>query len=186
LRSQPHGNYIRIISGEWKSRRITFPSLDGLRPTPDRVRETVFNWLGQTLYGKTCLDLFAGSGALGFEALSRGAKQVVMVESAKPVLESLNQNAATLHAERLAIIRGDALQFLTTTREKFDVIFLDPPYRAELLPKLFPLLPDRLNGEGTVYFESDRPPEPTPGWKIVKKGRAGMVHFQLAQLVNES
>ena len=86
MKRHPHGNRVRIIGGQWKSRVLTFAAADGLRPTPDRVRETLFNWLGQTLYGKTCLDLFAGSGALGFEALSRGAERVVMVESARSAI----------------------------------------------------------------------------------------------------
>ena len=178
----PHGNRVRIIGGEWRSRLIAFPPANGLRPTPDRVRETLFNWLGQTLYGKTCLDLFAGSGVLGFEALSRGAERVVMVESARTALEALKRSAESLRAERLEIVGRDGLQFLAGSREAFDLVFLDPPYGAELLPKLFPLLPGRLKPGATVYFETDRVAPAPPGWEIIKESRAGAVRFQLAQL----
>ena len=181
MKRHPHGNRVRIIGGQWKSRVLTFAAADGLRPTPDRVRETLFNWLGQTLYGKTCLDLFAGSGALGFEALSRGAERVVMVESARSAIEALRRNAELLRAERLEIVSRDALPFLANNRERFDLIFLDPPYEADLLPRLFPLLSDRLQPDGTVYFESDRPATVPPGWRITKESRAGKVRFQLAE-----
>jgi len=185
LKAHPHGNRVRIIGGEWRSRLLSFPISEGLRPTPDRVRETLFNWLGQTLYGKTCLDLFAGSGALGFEALSRGAERVVMVENSRPAMEALKRNAETLKATRLEIVARDAMQFLAGSGEQFDIIFLDPPYRADLLPRLFPLLEDRLKPDGTVYLENDRAVEPPPGWKITKESRAGTVRFQLARLAGQ-
>lgn len=181
MKPHPHDNRVRIIGGEWRSRLIAFPDAGDLRPTPDRVRVTLFNWLGQTLHGKTCLDLFAGSGALGFEALSRGAQRVVMVESARLAIDALKRNAETLHAERLEIVSRDGPSFLAATRERFDVIFLDPPYRTDLLPALFPLLPDRLQPGGTVYFEIDRLAAAPPGWKIIKQSRAGTVRFQLVQ-----
>ncbi|MES2353561.1 MAG: 16S rRNA (guanine(966)-N(2))-methyltransferase RsmD [Pseudomonadota bacterium] len=183
MKSNKSANRIRIIGGDWRSRIITFPAVEGLRPTSDRVRETLFNWLGQTLYGKACLDLFAGSGVLGFEALSRGAERVVMVENTKTTVESLKQNAATLSAERLVITNSDALSFLKVAGERFDIIFLDPPYQAKLLPTLFPMLSKRLKPEGTVYFESDQSEELPPDWKIIKEGRAGRVRFQLARYI---
>ena len=183
MKSNKSANRIRIIGGDWRSRIITFPAIEGLRPTPDRVRETLFNWLGQTLYGKTCLDLFAGSGVLGFEALSRGAERVVMVENTKAAVDSLKQNAMLLNAERLTVTNGDALTFLKSTKEQFDVIFLDPPYQAKLLPTLFPVLQERLRPEGKIYFESNQPEDLPQGWKIIKEGRAGAVRFQLAQYI---
>ena len=183
MKSHSHGNRVRIIGGEWKSRILTFPDVEGLRPTPDRVRETVFNWLGQTLYGKTCLDLFAGSGALGFEALSRGADRVVMVESAKAVVAALKRNAEILGARQIEIVGGDGPRFLAATQEQFDVVFLDPPYGDQLLPKLFPLLSNRLKPDGVVYFEDNQKEQPPIGWKIIKESRAGVVRFQLAQPV---
>lgn len=182
MKAHSHDNRVRIIGGEWRSRLVSFPVSEGLRPTPDRVRETLFNWLGQALYSKTCLDLFAGSGALGFEALSRGADRVVMVENSRLAIEALKRNAEALKAARLEIVARDAVQFLAGSRERFDIIFLDPPYGAELLPRLFSLLPDRLKPDGTVYFENDRAAEPPSGWIITRQSRAGTVRFQLARL----
>src|SRR5512147_1235301 len=100
-------NRVRIVGGAWRSRLLPFPDVPGLRPTPDRVRETLFNWLGQLMDGKVCLDLFSGSGALGFEALSRGARQVVMVERDAKVARSLRDNATTLHAENCELVVAD-------------------------------------------------------------------------------
>lgn len=184
-KTSPARNRIRIIGGEWRSRLITFPESEELRPTPDRVRETVFNWLGQVLHGRTCLDLFAGSGALGFEALSRGAERVVMVEKERQAVAALKRNAELLHAIGAEIINRDALQFLAHDRERFDVIFVDPPYPARLLDSLFLLLLDRLKPQGTLYFEDDRMASVPPGWKIIRQSRAGAVRFQLARPIAE-
>jgi 16S rRNA (guanine(966)-N(2))-methyltransferase RsmD len=184
-KSSPMRNRIRIIGGEWRSRLIAFPESDELRPTPDRVRETLFNWLGQTMHGRTCLDLFAGSGALGFEALSRGATRVVMVEKEKQALAALRRNAELLNATGAQIVNRDARQFLAEDHERFDVIFVDPPYGARLLPDLLPLLSDRLKAHGTLYFEDDRMAEVPPGWKIIRQSRAGAVRFQLARPIGE-
>src|SRR5947209_3414183 len=118
-------NRVRIIAGTWRSRLIRFPPAAQLRPTPDRVRETLFNWLGQRLDGLACLDLFAGSGALGFEALSRGARRVVMVERERAVAEALRDNAKKLEAENADVVEGDALAYLSRPAETFDVVFLD-------------------------------------------------------------
>ena len=132
-------NTVRIIGGEWKRRQLRFPDALGLRPTPDRVRETLFNWLGQDLSGRRCLDLFAGSGALGFEAASRGAERVIMVEQSPEVVAALENNTRLLAAgDRLRIIRGDAVKSAPSfvSREgKFDVLFLDPPYRQGWLER---------------------------------------------------
>ncbi len=175
-------NKVRIIGGEWRKRMITFPDQEGLRPTPDRVRETLFNWLGQTLYGKDCLDLFAGSGVLGFEALSRGARSVVMVEKNRPVLRVLKQNAESLGAQHLELKENDGVQFLAKEKRQFDVIFLDPPFRHEFLPKLMPLLPQRLTPNGLVYVESEGVVIPDDGWEVWRSGQAGQVHFHLLKL----
>src|SRR3972149_8681500 len=119
--SSRRANTVRIIAGEWRSRLITFPAEAGLRPTPDRVRETLFNWLGQDLAGMRCLDLFGGSGALAFEALSRGAQEVVLVERSAAVVRSLAANAKRLGAQRLRLVSGDALEFAATAQGQFDV-----------------------------------------------------------------
>lgn len=175
-------NRLRIIGGEWRSRLIEFPDVESLRPTPDRVRETLFNWLGQTLYGKTCLDLFAGSGALGFEALSRGAERVVLVESASEGVAALKQNAAKLAAQNLQIHHGDALQYVRGKPEAFDVVFLDPPYKLGLDAELLKLLPAALKPGGVVYLEDDKPLEISEPWQVIKNSRAGKVFFALITL----
>jgi 16S rRNA (guanine966-N2)-methyltransferase len=177
-------NRLRIIGGEWRSRLIEFPDVEGMRPTPDRVRETVFNWLGQTLHGRTCLDLFAGSGALGFEALSRGADKVMLVESARQGVAALKQNAAKLSAQNVQVQHGDALQYLRGKPEVFDVIFLDPPYKLVLHAELLKLLPAVLKPGGVVYLEDDKPLAISEPWQIIKSSRAGKVYFALISLMN--
>lgn len=177
-------NRLRIVGGEWRSRLIEFPDVEGMRPTPDRVRETLFNWLGQTLYGKTCLDLFAGSGALGFEALSRGAEQVLLVESSRDGVAALKQNAAKLAAQNLQIHHGDALQYLRGKPALFDVVFLDPPYKLDLHAELLKWLPSALKPDGVVYLEDDKPLVITAPWHIIKNSRAGKVYFALIKLEN--
>jgi 16S rRNA (guanine(966)-N(2))-methyltransferase RsmD len=172
-------NRIRIIGGTWRSRLISFPDQPDLRPTPDRVRETLFNWLGQDLTGLQCLDLFAGSGALGFEAASRGAKHVVMVERERAAYAALEANRKTLAATQVEIVRADALDFLRGGQGVYDVVFLDPPFSNDLWGALFELLPPRLADGAMVYRESgDKVPAPA-GWQVHKQGRAGQVSYQL-------
>src|SRR5688572_13285047 len=174
-------NRVRIIGGEWRSRLIDFPPRKDLRPTPDRVRETLFNWLGQDLTGRTCLDLFAGSGALGFEAASRGAKRVVMVESDPVAFRALAANRETLAAAAVEPRKADALEFLGTDRSVYDVVFLDPPFKAALWPRLAPLLPPRLAPGALVYYEGAAPADLPPGWQVHRQGRAGQVSYQLIE-----
>lgn len=170
---------IRIIGGEWRSRLIDVRSVKGLRPTPDRVRETLFNWLGQDLDGLSCLDLFAGSGALGFEAASRGAAQVTMLEQDPVALAALQANAKTLHASRVQIVRGDALHFARSTYQSFDVVFVDPPYRAAWIERIAPLLPGLLSNEGLVYVEAEHNIDNIDRLTRIKQGSAGQVYFHL-------
>ena len=172
-------NSVRIIAGQWRGRLVTFPAAAGLRPTPDRVRETLFNWLGQDLTGKSCLDLFAGSGALGFEALSRGAREVVLVERSMPIRRALAANAARLGAERMRLIAGDALEFAATTPERFDIVFVDPPYGSGLAEAALRQLPRLLNVDALVYVESDRAFSAPQPWRRVREGRAGAAHYCL-------
>lgn len=176
---------IRIIGGQWRSRLIEVAESTGLRPTPDRVRETLFNWLGHDLSDCRCLDLFAGSGALGFEAASRGAEQVVMVESAPKVLAHLRQAQATLAAKQVRIVAGDAAGYLAANRERFDIVFLDPPYRQGWLDKLAPLLGAVLAEDARVYVESEYAITELAGLSAFKTGRAGQVHYQLLQAPSE-
>ena len=176
-------NQVRIIGGAWRSRRIAFPDHEGLRPSADRVRETLFNWLGQDLSGKRCLDLFAGSGALGFEALSRGAAAVVMVEKSRKVCAALRRNAELLGAKNLQLHCADALEFATAAAAdadaRFDVVFLDPPFGSTLLAQALPLLAPLLRPEARVYVESAAVFAPNEGWRVLRQGRAGQVHYTL-------
>jgi len=176
-------NKVRVIGGELRSRVIRFPDAEGLRPTPDRVRETLFNWLGQTLYGRSCLDLFAGSGALGFEAASRGAEQVVMVERNRTVFRALRENANILGCANVFVHTQDGLEFALHDAQHYDVIFLDPPFqyssKGDYLPKLLEILPQRLNDGGVVYVESGAAMEIPPPWQVIKSGKAGQVHYKL-------
>ncbi|HKB83184.1 MAG TPA: 16S rRNA (guanine(966)-N(2))-methyltransferase RsmD [Burkholderiales bacterium] len=169
-------NQVRIIGGQWRSRIVRFPDAPSLRPTPDRLRETLFNWLGQDLTGKVCLDLFAGSGALGFEAASRGARQVVMVEQNAAVYRALRETQATLSAGHVEILRADAFGFLKADARCYDVVFLDPPFRLGWLARLVPLLPARLAPEARVYLETEQPVTMPEGFELLKHTRAGQVH----------
>jgi 16S rRNA (guanine(966)-N(2))-methyltransferase RsmD len=173
---------VRIIGGQWRRRLLAFPELPDLRPTSDRVRETVFNWLGQDLSGLSCLDLFAGSGALGFEAASRGAVPVVMVDADEAVYRGLRENKEKLQATQVELIRMNALNFMNSDTRKFDVIFLDPPYRLALLPGLLPLLPSHLAEGGLVYAESQNAWTADQQWQVRRNAKAGRVHYQLLEL----
>ncbi|MFL6574887.1 MAG: 16S rRNA (guanine(966)-N(2))-methyltransferase RsmD [Burkholderiales bacterium] len=157
------------------------PERRDLRPTPDRVRETLFNWLGQTLEEKSCLDLFAGSGALGFEAASRGAARVVMVENDRAVLSVLRKTSELIGAKQIDLILADAFDYLDRGDERFDVVFLDPPFRQNALPALLERLPARLAPAARVYVEAPDPLEPQEAWRELKRSRAGQVSYQLLE-----
>lgn len=176
-------NTVRINAGEWRSRLIKFPDATGLRPTPERVRQTVFNWLGQDLTGQTCLDLFAGTGVMGFEALSRGATSVTLIEKSTSAYKAILDNKQLLRAERAQILNQDALQFLAGNRDQFNLIFLDPPYNQQWLPKVLPLLAQHLSPDGLVYAEAeyaiDVNAEFATGWQVVKQSKACNVFYHL-------
>jgi 16S rRNA (guanine966-N2)-methyltransferase len=171
---------VRIIGGAYRSRVLRFPPRPGLRPTPDRVRETLFNWLGQDLSGCECCDLFAGSGALGFEAVSRGASRVVMVERDARSMAALEQNARLLGCEaHVELWRGDALEFVRGPERAFDIVFVDPPFDSGLLARIAPELPRLTRRGGMVYVESADGIELTAPWQRFRQGRAGQVTYQL-------
>lgn len=154
-------NQLRIIGGQWRSRRLPIARVQGLRPTPDRVRETLFNWLQMAMPGARCLDLFAGSGALGFEALSREAGDVVLVEKHPAAFAQLRDNAATLSADdagTVTLVNDDALRYLQREEQPFDVIFLDPPFRKGLLTNVLDILVERelLKPSGKLYLEYEQ------------------------------
>jgi 16S rRNA (guanine966-N2)-methyltransferase len=174
-------NTVRVIGGQWRRRLLEFPEVPDLRPTPDRVRETLFNWLGQDLTGMVCLDLFAGSGALGFEAASRGARQVVLVEKDAQAVKALQANKALLGAAQVEIARGDALGVLGSEARLFDVVFLDPPFRLDLLPQVLPALTRRLAPRARVYLEAGEAPALPPGYAVLRELRAGQVRSLLLE-----
>jgi 16S rRNA (guanine966-N2)-methyltransferase len=170
---------VRIIAGQYRGRRIRVASRPGLRPTPDRVRETLFNWLGQWLDGESCLDLFAGSGALGFEAASRGAARVVMVESDRTAFSALRAARELIGASAVEVVHDEALAYLARARERFDVVFLDPPFGQNALPAVLERLAARLADGARVYVEASIPCEPGGAWRELKRARAGQVSYQL-------
>ncbi len=170
---------IRIIAGEYRGRRIPVPDRPGLRPTPDRVRETLFNWLGQSLEGLACLDLFAGTGALGFEAASRGAARVVMVEHDRAAFEALRKNLDLLKARQVDLVFDDAFAFLRRTPERFDVVFLDPPFRQNVLPAVLKELKPK--SAMRVFVEASEPLAATDSWGELRRARAGQVSYQLLE-----
>ncbi len=178
---------IRIIGGQWRGRKLQVPDKQGLRPTPNRVRETLFNWLASHLPGSYCLDLFAGSGALGIEAASRGAKQVVLVEQERDIVQSLKHQTKTFaDANNLEIICADALKFLQQTpATRFDIVFLDPPFERDLLEPCCNLLEQNgwLKPHAYIYIETDRQIKtvnfPNIAWQIIRQQTAGQVRFFL-------
>jgi 16S rRNA (guanine966-N2)-methyltransferase len=180
-------NQLRIIGGKWRGRKLQFPSVAGLRPTGDRIRETLFNWLAPHLPGARCLDLFAGSGALGLEALSRGAEQVVLVDSDAQVTAQLRQHCTTLQADNAQVYRADALQWLNNPAqaETFDVVFLDPPFQAGLTETAALALNDsgRLKDTALVYLETARNQsfQAPANWALLKQKQAGQVNYALYQ-----
>ncbi len=178
---------VRIISGAWRSRRLVFPASEGLRPTPDRVRETVFNWLTPHLPGATCLDLFAGSGAFGFEALSRGAARAVLVEKRLEVAAALRHNRAQLKAEQADVVHADAVAYLRGPATAFDIVFIDPPYASGLLIACIELLDTRgwLKPDAFIYLEApegEEPPLPET-WQLLRSKTAGQVGYHLARRI---
>ena len=171
-------NTLRIIGGELRGRKIRFPEANGLRPTPDRVRETLFNWLQVQIHGARCLDLFAGSGALGLEALSRGAAEVVFVERDGRVLQRLRENLTLLGQDKGHCVQAGAEQFLRRPAEPFDIVFLDPPFRDDVLAGLCAsLAADGWLNEGfRLYMERPQRqpmPELPAGWQVLRETRAG-------------
>lgn len=181
-----HSNQVRIIGGELRGRKIQFPSVEGLRPTPDYVRERLFNWLGQDLTGLVVLDLFAGSGALGFESVSRYAKQVFMCETNRLAVGCLKEHAQTFGVqERVQICQQDGLQFLLQTEQVFDLVMLDPPFVWQDWAKLFALLKGKLSPEAQLYIEASVLPDLPDYLAVVKQGKAGQSMQLLAQFVVE-
>jgi 16S rRNA (guanine966-N2)-methyltransferase len=201
----PHGKHhaagnamhqVRIIGGQWKRTPLKVPNVEGLRPTPDRVRETVFNWLTHLLDGQwqsvRCLDLFAGSGALGFEAASRGAASVMLVEANRAAAAQLDATKQKLHAQQVDIVYADALAIAgslagrqLSEAQRFQLIFLDPPFQQGWLPKILPLCEQLLAEDGLVYVEAEHGLIDAPqsdgleNWQVLRADKAGMVFYHV-------
>lgn len=183
MRRETQG-YLRIIAGNWRSRRLAFPNLVNLRPTPDRVRETLFNWLQADVPGSICLDLFAGSGALGFEAASRGASEVFMIEASRDASAALSRNIDMLQADNISLITDDALEWLKQSHLIFDIVFLDPPYQTDLLGQCCQMLQSGKNlaENAKIYIEhahGDEGVNIPDSWKCLKNKSAGQVSYNL-------
>jgi len=175
---------VRIIGGQWKRSKLPVPDMPGLRPTPDRVRETLFNWLGQDMDGWRCLDVFAGSGALGFEAASRGAASVVLVERDRFLVRNLHESRERLKATAVKVESADAMAFMRRTQPgSFELVFVDPPFDANLFDTALAAAAPLVVAGGFIYLEADRPFDDAAvlplGLKVHRHARAGAVHFHL-------
>ncbi len=188
--SRPRPAQVRIVGGQWRRTLLSVVDVPGLRPTPDRVRETLFNWLGQSLGGWSCLDLFAGTGALGLEAASRGAERVVLVESHRTAAIAIRAAIVRLKAEsRVSLIEGDAMTAVAALLgrgERFDLILLDPPFRQAWIERVTPRLPALLNSRGLVYVEAEHALASPEGFESLRHGRAGEVHYHLWRSLSEA
>jgi len=176
---------LRIIGGTWRGRKIDFATEPGVRPTPDRIRETLFNWLQASIGGARCLDLFSGSGALGFEALSRGAAEVVMVDQSSTVTKQLLANASLLKANNAQIIQSNADRYLQRPPQPFDIVFLDPPFESQALEQYCAQLASLqwLAPHALIYMEREKgtPTPPLPdGWQLHREKQTGKVTYALA------
>jgi 16S rRNA (guanine966-N2)-methyltransferase len=176
---------LRIIGGQWRGRKLSFPEIEGLRPTGDRIRETLFNWLAPDIQGARVLDLFAGSGALGLEALSRGAERAVMIEKHQQAAANLLSHLKTLSAENAKVLSMDALQFLQqgNTEDKYQIVFIDPPFNADLWQPVVDLLnqPEWLATDAWIYVETPRESllQPPGNWHLHRDKIAGQVRYRL-------
>lgn len=178
-----HNNQVRIIGGQLRGRKIHFANAQGLRPTPDMVREKLFNWLGQDLTGQKVLDLFSGSGALGFEAASRHAKSVVLCDNNRISVQNVQQHTTQFQLNDVVqIVCQDAFFYLQSNQTTFDLIFLDPPFAWQNWAKLFELLLDKVKPDSHIYIEAETLPT-LPEWLFIhRQGKAGKSHFILAKV----
>lgn len=184
-----HGSgQLRIIGGVWRGRKLGFPDREGLRPTTDRVRETLFNWLQIDIPGSRCLDLFAGSGALGFEAASRGAAKVLMVDNERDTVDTLKSNINLLSAQQISVVCSGAIHYLSGSKEIFDIVFIDPPYSSDVLIQCCGMLESEqcLSDHAKIYVECDSRQDLSKAssglpenWQCLKYKTAGQVGYHL-------
>lgn len=187
-KEHPATSQLRVIGGDWRGRKLDFIPVDGLRPTPDRVRETLFNWLQSWVPGARCLDLFAGSGALGLEALSRGAESVTFIDSSNLSSQQLRQNLQLLKAQNGEVVQADVLQWLqqriTDMEPRYDLVFMDPPYRMDLIQPCCELLEvhNLLAEKAMIYVETESElgsPAVPANWQEYRQKTAGQVSYRL-------
>ena len=186
---QQYTNSFRVIAGKWRSRRLSFPDdVEALRPTTDRIRETLFNWLQGPIVGASCLDLYSGSGAFAFEAISRGAASVTAIDLSGRAVAAIRDNCRLLECTDIDVVAADCLQWLQQNggKKKFDVVFLDPPYKLDLLPESLALLAKGgfVAPGGIVYLEADKPLDsvvPLEEWKFQKNKKAGQVFYGVCE-----
>jgi 16S rRNA (guanine966-N2)-methyltransferase len=180
---------VRIIGGKWRGTRLPVPDLPGLRPSGDRSRETLFNWLQAEIHGACCVDLFAGSGVLGLEAASRGAAEVTLIEKSRVAAGVLRESLQKLDAGQVRVVQADAIEWLAACQtQSLDIVFIDPPFSSSLHSRAIKLLAagDCVKKGGLVYLETPReipPPVPPPGWEIVREKLLGEVRLQLLKII---
>ncbi len=179
---------IRVISGQYRGRKLPVLMAEGLRPTTDRVKETVFSWLMPYIQESICLDCFAGSGGLGFEALSRGATHVSFVELNKSAVKQLQENQQLLNVNNMSIMQSDALEFIEKNTQKYDVVFLDPPFRKDFVAQAANLLDKNSLAENAlIYVEMESEGNEQllpPNWQLLKEKVAGQVTYRLYKKVS--
>ena len=187
--SSPHAKKVgqfRVIGGNWKGRKLRFIEVEGLRPSLDRIRETLFNWLQNDIHGTNCLDLFAGSGAIGIEALSRGAGNVQFVELNRKAFHQLEENLGLVNADNAYVMHGDAFDFLQNNSQSFDIIFLDPPFHKGIAQKSVERLAaaDWLKPGTMIYIEVERGLELNvpENWTELKDKKAGQLQYKLFEV----
>lgn len=184
--TSPHAKktgQFRIIGGKWKGRKLRFIEVEGLRPSLDRIRETLFNWLQNEIHGARCLDLFAGSGAIGIEALSRGAAKTSFVELNRKAFHQLEENLGLVNADNAHVVHGDAFEFITSNQQPFDIIFLDPPFHKGITQKVIEQLAEAewLKPETLIYIEVEQGLELNipENWSQLKDKKAGQLQYKL-------
>ncbi len=186
-KNQQMASKLRIISGEWRSRQLPIPNVENLRPTPNRVRETLFNWINHFVPGSRCADLFCGSGALGLEAISRGAKDVLFVDQSKLAIQQMMKNLSVLKMNNAKVIQKDAKEFLSnTTPHPLDIIFIDPPFRKNWIVQIIPLLEKGWLADRTLVYiemEKETPLSVLPHWSLLREKEAGQLIYRLFKII---